>query len=548
MLLLLVMLATTASAETGLEFAVDAVEGDGWRASDIRVSLALDNTSQISAVVVVETLVLPEPVGTVHGISARCAILSIDHSSVRCSGFGLTPGDLPAGVPALTGMVRYSRDSGGLYWDLAASPQAGGRLSLRGSQLGSDWSVAVESEDFSLAAIADLASLTSLAQQEQTAAVPASSEADPEPATQVFGSLNLSLEASGTGGIIAASYQGRAAGVGGSNASGTSAADSVAVEFDGTAHSTDAGIEFETRLSAGTGEIYQEPVYVRLDDHPFSIAVRGHWSDQGLAVDDLRIDQQGVLNGTGRFLLTLSKTDAEQAQTGDATQAADDAGSPSPWTISSARLSFPRITLPGAYDVLMKPLLANTDLGDMETSGHLSADITIIDNAPVAIDLNITDVNMDDRAGRLAIYGLAAEFGWGKGRKETADNPVRIAWQGGFVYGIPFGATRLEFAVEPGQWRLRKPGMVPFLDGGLAIDTLEIGDFTPGNARVAIDARLRPGEHARADPRFGLAAVVRKPVRRDPEHELRRRRADLWRQPARADVRRRDHGQKLPAA
>jgi len=491
-LLLLAMLATTASAETGLEFAVDAVEGDGWRASDIRVSLALNDDDQISAEVLVTELVLPEPVGSVHGISAHCAILSIDASNVRCSGFRLTPGDLPAGVPALSGVVRYSRDSERLHWDLTASPDAGGQLSLRGSQLGSDWSVAVESADFPLAAIAELASLASLAGPEVLSDVPSSPDANPEPAMEAFGSLNLSLEASGSGDGLALSYRGRAEGVGGSNASGTSAVDSVVVEFDGIASSTDTGIEFETRLNASTGEVYQEPIYFRLDDHPLSIAVRGLWSGQGLAIQELRIDQQGVLSGAGEVLLTQTQTDAEHAETQDPTQATDDAGSPPPWTVSSARLSFPRITLPGAYDVLLKPFLATTDLGDLETSGHLSADVTIIDNAPVTIDLNIADVNMDDRAGRLGIYGLSAEFGWEKGRKETADNPVLIAWQGGFVYGIPFGATRLEFAVEPGQWRLRQPGLIPFLNGSVAIDALEIGDFTPGNARVAIDAQLQP--------------------------------------------------------
>jgi hypothetical protein len=108
------------------------------------------------------------------------------------------------------------------------------------------------------------------------------------------------------------------------------------------------------------------------------------------------------------------------------------------------------------------------------------------------LHLTLEDLFMDDRDGRLGLYGLAGSFDWQRGRTEAAETPATLGWRGGFVYGIPLDAAALEFAVEPGQWRLRRPALIPFLGGGLAIDTLEIGDFTPGNARVAIDARLQP--------------------------------------------------------
>lgn len=494
---LLALLATSAAAETGLVFAVDTVEGDGWRADDISVSLTLNPDGRVSAALVVAALQVPDLAGPINGIGARCATLSVDAGSIRCSGIGLTPGSLPVALPDFDGALLYERDSGRLRWDLAAKPETGGSLRLRGSQLGDGWSIAIESEGLAIADLVSLADLAALLDESRSGVAADGNEAslpandDPAPAAELFGSLDLSAEASGSSDRFSVSFQGRADGAGGSNASGTRAADAVAFEFDGNAGAADAGLNFDARVIANTGEVYLEPVYVRLDDHPLTLSIQGNWSEEGLSIGDLRIAQQGVLSGSGTLLMVPPDTVIVDQGAPEASEASDDV-EPTAWTIASARLSFPVITLPGAYDVLMKPFLAGTDLGDMETSGQLSADIDVLDNAPVSIALNLDNVHMDDRSGRLGLYGLSSQFGWDKGRKDTAEEPVLISWQGGFVYGISLGPTRLEFAVEPGQWRLREPGLIPFLNGGVAIDTLEIGDFTPGNARVAIDARLQP--------------------------------------------------------
>ncbi|MGB5621811.1 MAG: hypothetical protein WBN65_04900, partial [Gammaproteobacteria bacterium] len=271
------------------------------------------------------------------------------------------------------------------------------------------------------------------------------------------------------------------------------------------AQSNTSGIDFDLALDAPRGEVYQEPVYARLDDHPLKLTAIGRWSDAVLVIESIGIEQPGVMQASGAFEIRQVAA-SDDKDIGDPEQddrVADDpednsradgpdAETAPSWTVASGHLSLDPITLPGGYDVLMRPFLANTDLGNMETSGSLRMDLSLKDDAPESIDLVVENVFMDDRDGRLGLYGLTANFAWARGRQQAAEVPVTVGWQGGFVYGIALDAARFEFAVEPGQWRLRQPTLIPFLGGGLAVETLEIGDFTPGNARVAIDARLQP--------------------------------------------------------
>lgn len=473
-----------AAADIVVQWDIDRVEGEGWQAESIGVSLELRGDA-LAADVRVAILRLPESFGAVRGIEAHCDDLRIGTGTVRCLRARLNPGDGIPGLPAFEGNFEYARDSGGLVWDLTARPEAGGALHFRGSQLGQAWSVSLDAEALSAAALLPLL----------VAGLTAEAAADPPqgPSADLYGSLDLLVEARGDRDGFQMAYRGEAGALGGSNTLGTSAGDGISLTFSGQARSHQGGVEFDARMEAPSGEVYQEPIYVRLDEHPVEVAASGRWSGQVLIVDRLSIDQAGVLSASGDLSLAPvdeSRADAVGEVTGDNHE--DGSGSEPPWTITSGQLSFSSITLPGAYEVLMRPFLANTDLGNLETSGTLAADLTIAGNAVDTLHLTLEEIFMDDRDGRLGLYGLAGSFDWQRGRTEAAEKPATLGWRGGFVYGIPLDAAALEFAVEPGQWRLRRPTLIPFLGGGLAIDTLEIGDFTPGNARVAIDARLQP--------------------------------------------------------
>ncbi|MGB5622320.1 MAG: hypothetical protein WBN65_07500, partial [Gammaproteobacteria bacterium] len=218
LLLALALLASMAAqAGTGFEFGVDQVEGDGWQARDIRVSVLLAEDSPIRAEILIAELSLPEPAGLVKGIRGRCEALFIDPQTIRCAQIDLTPGDRVASLPSLSGTFSYERASGALSWDMTALPEAGAELRLRGAQRGTNLSIRLDTVALSAAVLAPLF---------------ASGEDNPP---ELFGSLDIVLEAESTSDGFSVVYRGQAEGLGGSNALGTSAADGVALTFEGTA-------------------------------------------------------------------------------------------------------------------------------------------------------------------------------------------------------------------------------------------------------------------------------------------------------------------------
>ncbi len=71
---------TTAPADTSFEFGIDQVDGDGWQARDIRVTVLLAPDGPIQAEVLVTEASLPEPVGLVKGIRGRCEAVVYRHA------------------------------------------------------------------------------------------------------------------------------------------------------------------------------------------------------------------------------------------------------------------------------------------------------------------------------------------------------------------------------------------------------------------------------------------------------------------------------------
>jgi hypothetical protein len=185
----------------------------------------------------------------------------------------------------------------------------------------------------------------------------------------------------------------------------------------------------------------------------------------------------------------------DQAGVGHADLRAELAEDGDEWILRSGRLRIAEATLPGAYTVLLQPFLAGTPFGNLETGGTLHGELLFADQRVQALQLDLSGVQLDDRAERLALYGLSGEVSWtGASFRPRAIQPdaVNLGWSGGFVYGIPVGATRLRMEATAGRWSLTSPVAIPVLDGALEIDTLEIGDFPGGDDTLLFDARLTP--------------------------------------------------------
>jgi hypothetical protein len=456
-LLIAVLCFSRAAGDAGLQFAIASLEGDGWRAEQLAVELRRDAAGRLSATISAARLAMPEPVGNFTGLAAECRRLRITARRFSCEIFEASGEATALPLDRFSGSLEYRRDTGALRWDLEARTHEGGRLSSSGELEDGAWRLRLTAVGLPAAELGRFG-------------------LGAESALELDGTLELNVVARGR----ATGPDGLAFAVGSrnlalANQEGTVAAESLAFEINGSVWPERDGLGFDARGELTSGEAYLEPVYADLGNHPLQFSARGHAANDQLELQAFTLDLDGVARASGSALLQRI--------------AGQD------WTIARARLQRIEASLPGAYAVLLQPFLAGTDLADLETSGSLQGELDLNDGRPDALRLELLEVNLDDRAGRLAIYGLGGELAWARAA-EAATMPVlrpsRLHWSGGYLYGIPIGATALQMDARVGRWVLAKPISIPVLDGELQLDRLEIGDFSAGDDSLVFDARLTP--------------------------------------------------------
>jgi hypothetical protein len=447
---------TAAAGDAGFELVLAEAQGDGWRATGITISMARNGTGGLSARLRAARLELPEPVGVVESFDGACADLSITTLRFTCRRLALATAAGRATSLDLQGHAEYRRDTGALRWDLFTPRAAAGRLSFSGT-LTEEWTVQLTASAWPAADLAELAGMF-------ISDLPA-----------LGGDLDVSMTARGTRealrGLV---FEIRGVDVGVSNDAGTVATEGLVFTLSGSAWREEGGLGFDARGSVTAGEAYVEPVYVNLADHGLRLVARGTAGPAAINISQLVLEQQGVGHADLRAEL-----------------GADGNG----WTLRTGRLRIAEATLPGAYAVLLQPFLAGTPFDDLETAGTLHGELLFGDARLQSLRLDLFGVQLDDRAERLAVYDLSGGVAWADARlriNAPAPEAVNLGWSGGFVYGIPFGATRLQMDERDGRWSLRSPVTIPVLDGALEVATLEIGDFLRGDDTLLFDAQLSP--------------------------------------------------------
>lgn len=445
-----------AAGDAALSFSIADLHGEGWRAAGISVSLRREDSGLLAATLHVQRLDVPAPVGSREDVGVECLDLGLSTLRVTCRNLRLAPGaGFPARLRTLAGHAEYRRDTGAVSWDLRAT--GADTLAFDGKLAADGWRVRLAGDDWLLEELAPLAALL-----DQT--LPA-----------LGGALDFSIVARGVAELVeGAVFEFRAAGVGGANESGTVAAEDLGFEMRGSVWRTGDSLAFDARGTIGAGEAYVEPVYADLAAQPLRLNVRGLMHADRLEISQLIVDQEGVLHVDAR---------------GELQRAGDD------WRFRAGRLRLAEASLPGAYTTLLQPFLAGTSLDDLESSGLLRGEIEVVDGGIAEVWLELSGVNLDDRAARLAVYDLNGNLSWapaGDGSMTARARPADLRWSGGYVYGIPFGAARLRMDAYAGRWSLPLPVSIPVLDGALEIERLELGDFMAGDDNIQFEARLTP--------------------------------------------------------
>lgn len=443
---LVLILAQAPAMGMGLDLEIGEVNGPGWALSGVRAEV---DTAAVGSHLVlrVSRLHLPALLSPLEDLRLDCPGGRWGADGLACPDLRLV---LP-GIGEVTGRLRWSRDVG-MDLDLDPFPLAGGRVGLRlqggpGAWRARLWARAVDAE-----------ALASLGQR--GGLLPAK--------WALTGRVDLEGEIRGRGGSPG-DLEGRLTWRRGgfSDPSGRLAGEGLQLVLEGKARSAAGRWEGDLEGALRGGGVFVDPVFLDLEAHPVDLRLRAKRQGDRLQVSGLRLQwgQALALRGQGQW-----------------------SGGGFPADLQG-RLDVARARFPAVYDALLQPFLRGTVLGDLETSGELSARLDWREGCPVRAAVTADGLFADDRRGRLGLYDADARLLWdargGAGRSH-------LGFLGGHVYRLPLGMARMILQLEPDGLHLPEEVRIPLLDGALRVHALSLQGLGTGDPELALDASLMP--------------------------------------------------------
>lgn len=463
------LFSAAAPALERIEIALGDVQGEGWQARALSVSVDLPAAADLSGDIVIDELVLPAPLGSLGAVKLRCDSLQHDERGTRCIGrveIARFLGEPLAG----TALVEREAASGRVRVGLQDFRLAAGRWRLDAELHDDGWRLAMQGLQVDAAAVRELLR-----------------QFVPEFDYTLAGSADLAVTLHGAGADVdAMEFELAGAALDFANASGTQAGEQLRFDIAGQARRRGTDWQGDARIALSSGALFIDPLYLEpTPQSPLRLASKLHWSSaqQRLRLDALTLDHAGVAQARADMQLRFGATTA----------------------LESVDAELHEAQLPGAYANYIQPWL-HGQVGDaLETAGRFSGRYRYTAGGDTALRLELRDVDIEDAGQRFGFTALSGVIEWGS---DAEARTTELAWQSGSLYKLGLGAARLAVVSRGLQFELRESTRIPVLDGALMIDDLALSDPGAESMRWRFDGVLTPvsmeAVSAALDwPRFG---------------------------------------------
>lgn len=440
----------------------------------LEIDLELSESGQ-SGVIRVQRIEVPEAGLDLKESIIECGRVQVTQRWLRCDDAYLAAEFPVLGRQVVAGHFHYEREPGVLHFALPQIALAGGTVGVSGQSGESGSFARFDGTSLALPDVLGLAAKAGI----DSGGLTASGNVDARGSvnTDAAGTISLQLDADLGNASV-------------SNDAGTIAGEAVGGSISMQAEYGDGTWTFDIDASADSGEAYIEPVYANLSEQPLRIKFDGARTTDFTTFDVARFElEQGTqasLNGSAR----LRAPSGEQ-----------------PLLLESATVAIHNTAVTFLYKNLLQIPLAGTAVGDLDTAGEVSGTVTISDNAPQSAQLELTDVTLDDRQRRFAVYGLAGSLHWPGPDGVPGDTPSsELSWASGDVQGILIDGTTARFSLGGDDLVLRDLLTVPTMGGALRINRLEVHNYGADDARGLLDAELEPVQLGQLTGAFGWPA------------------------------------------
>jgi hypothetical protein len=236
------------------------------------------------------------------------------------------------------------------------------------------------------------------------------------------------------------------------------------------------------------GEAYLEPFYANFSEHAFRLQAEDIVTPDFAFFDVRRfsLQQESLLDVQGSTTLRFpEEIDARISITAD--------------------LMLHDASVSTLYTSLVQIPLAGTLFGNLETDGRVSGSIRLAENSLSSAALQLDNLNLDDRGGRFAIYGLRGTLNWStdEGQLPAAS---QLRWDSGTAYNITVGGGEANMQLGDNDFEMLAPLRIATMGGALLVNQLALHDFGSDAATGTLDAELEPIQLGQLTGAFGWPA------------------------------------------
>jgi len=223
--------------------------------------------------------------------------------------------------------------------------------------------------------------------------------------------------------------------------------------------------QWHTDIILKSGQAYGEPVFIDFNDASLSLQAMGQWQSAGqhLVISDAQINHEKLVQLQGSYSGSLQK-------------------------IEALDLTIKRADLARFYSVWLQPFAIGTAADKLEIAGQLGLVFKQqADNYQLSI--NLDEVFIDDEKSRFGIYDLNGDIAWSNNKTITQS---KLAWQGGYIYAVPFGESNLKIQAQSSSLSLVEPWSLPILDGALLVNEFTLHNEIEEKTQWTFDGLVTP--------------------------------------------------------
>lgn len=451
------VVATVVQAIDDAALHIERVEGDGWSADGVIVNLGLPAENALARATIARLRI--SALGqAVTDVRIDCPKLELGDDVIACSQAQVFA-DWPAlGKQSLTAKLAYGRRDGSLDIAFEGLRIGAGRAAIQGSMRDANWHAKLNLQQVPIERLMKLARDFKLSLPPITAT----------------GRVDLTAIANGVQAQLReAKFAGSVVELTANNESGSLASDRLALQLQATVRGSPKEWLFDVAVQSSQGQAFAQPIFLDLSAHAISASARGKLKDGvALTLDRFVLDHTDVAQGAGTARVRF---DHEQP-------------------VRDLQLQLTALKFPGAYESYFQPLLLDTSFKSLRTAGSVGGVLRVEDGEPRRIDLDFTDVTVDDGAGALNLTSLQGQWHW-LAEASSDDAQVqqsRLQWNGGAVFGLGLGPSELHFTTHGRQFRLLEPARIPVLDGSIDLETFRVRNAGTPAVAFLVDATIQP--------------------------------------------------------